>query len=30
MALIAVFLACFRDYTPHLAPGEETGEIGRV
>ena len=21
-ALIAVFLACFRDYTPHLAPGE--------
>ena len=22
MALIAVFLACFRDYRPHLAPGE--------
>jgi hypothetical protein len=22
LALIAVFLACFRDYTPHLAPGE--------
>jgi hypothetical protein len=21
-ALIAVYLACFRDYTPHLAPGE--------
>jgi hypothetical protein len=22
MALLAVFLACFRNYTPHLAPGE--------
>ena len=22
LALIAVYLACFRDYTPHLAPGE--------
>lgn len=22
MALVAVFLACFRDYRPHLAPGE--------
>ena len=22
LALIAVFLACFRDYAPHLAPGE--------
>jgi hypothetical protein len=22
LALIAVFLACFRDYSPHLAPGE--------
>src|SRR6202040_3789415 len=22
LALIAVFLACFRDYRPHLAPGE--------
>jgi hypothetical protein len=22
LALIAVFLACFRDWTPHLAPGE--------
>ena len=21
-ALVAVFLACFRDYRPHLAPGE--------
>jgi hypothetical protein len=35
MALIAVFLACFRDYTPHLAPGEETrgdwaGVVARV
>src|ERR1700761_6431218 len=26
LALIAVFLACFRDWTPYLAPGE-TGRI---